>query len=91
MERYLCIEGTINTRRRPVRESSGTFWKFLAFNECLQKMPVKLSLGYLNLCLAMIYGIGEICCPLKCVLKICGQKPQCSSMQSDLPPRASDR
>lgn len=47
--------------QRPVRETSGTFWT--------------LSLGYLNFCLAVIYGIGELHCPvLECALKIPGQE-----------------
>lgn len=47
--------------QRPVGETSGTFWT--------------LSLGCLNFCLAVIYGIGEIHCPvLECALKIPGQE-----------------
>lgn len=47
--------------QRPVGEASGTFWT--------------LSLGYLNFCLAGIYGIGEIHCPVvECALKIPGQE-----------------
>lgn len=53
-------EGVISVQR-PVRETSGTFWT--------------LSLGYLNFCLAVIYGIGELHCPvLECALKIPGQE-----------------
>lgn len=47
--------------QRPAGETSGTFWT--------------LSLGYLNFYLAVIYGIGEIHCPvLECALKIPGQE-----------------